>query len=138
MSQRYLTIFVVALCVTLISCAKGYVFVSPDEAHAKITASVNNPGAHLYPVTIRKVDDYGAYGRNAIWIAPGEHTFRIAADFESMSRNESGPISDLHFTGEERVKNFTATVEAGKSYTLSARYIGPKLEDWEPVLVLVE
>lgn len=133
--RHILLVAVPILLLAVTGCARDKVFVGPDAVHARVVGNMIDTAERLYPVYILKVDGHPA--NHAVnWLAPGQRTFRVQADFSQMALNEPTrlPVGHMNAT-TDRVKELVATLEPGKEYKLMARYLGPTLRDWEPVLI---
>jgi hypothetical protein len=125
--------------VAAVACTTPRVFVSRDQPHATLRVTTGRAGQGIYPARIVKVDGQAAFGdRTSYWIRPGKHVLRVSADFESMRKSEVTSLPQRTAQPRNLVKSLTVNVEAGKRYYIGARYKGPTVLDWEPIVVNVE
>lgn len=137
--SRFLTILWVAGA--LAGCAAGgNVTADAGEPHAVLSKSSGAKARSIYSVNILQVGPDKTFAEErAIRIKPGDYVLRVSPDLEAMARNENTRLQGNRFPRhEELVRELRITASAGNRYYIGARFDGPTLYDWEPVVVRVE
>lgn len=130
-----------AAVATLAGCATGAnVTASADEPHAVVSKSVGAMARSIYSVNILKIGPDKTFGdRKDFRVKPGEYVLRISPDIEAMAKNENVRLSANNRPKlSELVRDLQVTLADGNRYYIGARFEGPTLYDWQPVVVRVE
>lgn len=123
-----------ALAVALAGCAQRLPTVSPGQPHGMVLTEAGERADRTYPVQITAINGVNVprERESVFWIEPGTHVFRVVP----MIQSPQG-VMPVRGAGVD-YRHIEITVEQGRRYILGGKVHGPRLSDWEPVVVRVE
>lgn len=130
--NRITTIVLATAALGLGACATAPT-ASFADPHAVVASRVG--AAATFPVTVVEVDGVSIAARQDYALSPGRHTLRVVAVIDENTALPGMP--DPRRTGYP-ARDIVLDVEAGKRYTLAARWNGPSGLDWTPIVLRVE
>jgi hypothetical protein len=129
---RILTLLLAAMLVA--GCANRPPTVSPGQPHGMVLTEAGERADRTYPVHVIAINGVNIpRERDAVfWIRPGTHVFRVVP----LIQTPAG-VLPLRGPGPDQ-REIAIDVEQGRRYVLGARVHGPRLSEWEPVILRVE
>lgn len=110
--------------------------VDASEPHALLVTETRGAGDRVYRVKFTEIDDHHVH-RNAMQhrVKPGKHEIVVTVDLDMLAKRESVRTSETGLTHKkDLLKRITIEMEAGKAYYVGAKWKGPSIHDWEPVV----
>lgn len=138
MHFRILTLAALLSALVLAGCAASpNVTVPSSEPSAVLSKSAGAMAQGIYSVNILQVGPDKTFAdQRVIRVKPGEYVLRVAPDVEAMARNENTRLQgNRHPKPEELVRELRISVTDGNRYFIGAKFVGPTLYDWKPVVV---
>jgi len=110
-------------------------FAKPGPDAAMIVGAVGRRASYIYPVDFVEIDGQNIYPREVMWLEPGEYELTVRA----FVTNPPGLRRNTRIRGSEGHNRITVVVEAGKEYSIGAKYDSSKpMRPFNTVLYKVE
>lgn len=93
-------------------------FAKPGPDSAMIVGAVGRPAQYIYPVDFIAIDGRNIHPREVMWLEPGEYELTVRA----FVTNPPGLRRNTQSRGSEGHNRITVVVEAGKEYSIGAKY----------------
>lgn len=118
----------------------GNVVTTPDKPHAVLSTNSSNLARSIYKTHILEIGNDQTFAeQDNITVTPGTYVLRVSPDIRAMARNENVRLdaNEVPMFGEI-VRELTVDLSAGKRYYIGAKFEGPTLYDWKPIVVRAE
>ena len=93
-------------------------FAKPGPDSAMIVGAVGRRANYIYPVDFIEIDGQNIHPREVMWLEPGEYELTVRA----FVTDPPGLRRNTRIRGSEGHNRITVVVEAGKEYSIGAKY----------------
>lgn len=129
-----------AAALMLAACASQTEFATPGEPHAIVTTIAAPSASSVYPVDFYRIGSHKIAGNaRSYWLKPGTYEITVFVNLRQIAANEPVRLPNTRIARRETIlHSVNVQVQSGRRYIIGARWIGPQVTDWKPVVVRVE